>query len=142
MNLSEVYMNKIIILLSLVFFQACVVPVTIGNRIETNETSGKKRPKNSPEMVSPEIYNVVGDYQDFIVLMANFEPGKSDNMHYHGNLLYYVIEGGLVEVTLPDGTVNTRELKTGFLAKQDAGTEHRVKNIGDNTIKVLAIEEK
>jgi len=116
--------------------------VTIGNRIETNETSGKKRPKNSPEMVSPEIYNVVGDYQDFIVLMANFEPGKSDNMHYHGNLLYYVIEGGLVEVTLPDGTVNTRELKTGFLAKQDAGTEHRVKNIGDNTIKVLAIEEK
>jgi len=135
-------MNKIIILISLVFFQACVVPVTIGNTIETNETSGKKRPKNSPEMVSPEIYNVVGDYQDFIVLMANFEPGKSDNMHYHGNLLYYVIEGGLVEVTLPDGTVNTRVLKTGFLAKQDAGTEHRVKNIGDNTIKVLAIEEK
>ena len=81
-------MNKIIILISLVFFQACVVPVTIGNTIETNETSGKKRPKNSPEMVSPEIYNVVGDYQDFIVLMANFEPGKSDNMHYHGNLLY------------------------------------------------------
>lgn len=135
-------MNKIIILLSLIFFQACVVPVTIGNTIEANESNGKKRPKNSPEVVSPEIYNIVGDYQDFIVLMATFEPGKSDNMHYHGNLLYYVIEGGLVEVTLPDGTVNNRELETGFLAKQDAGTEHRIKNIGDNTIKVLAVEEK
>jgi quercetin dioxygenase-like cupin family protein len=55
---------------------------------------------NSPEVVSPEIYNVVGDYDDFIVMMVVFEPGKSDKMHYHGNLLYYVIEGGLMQITL------------------------------------------
>jgi mannose-6-phosphate isomerase-like protein (cupin superfamily) len=63
-------------------------------------------------------------------------------MHYHGNLFYYVVEGGLVQITLPDGTVNTSEIQTGFLAQQEAGTEHMVKNIGDSTIKVLAVEEK
>ena len=135
-------MKKILIISAFLLLQACVVPVTIGNTIESSEKNDRKRNDNSPEVVSPEIYNVVGDYDDFIVTMVVFEPGKSDKMHYHGNLLYYVIEGGLMQITLPDGTVNVRELETGFLAQQDAGTEHMVKNIGSNTVSVIAIEEK
>lgn len=135
-------MRKLILLTSMVLLQACVVPVTIGNKIQTDDKGGAKRYSNSPEVVSPEIYDVVGDYDDFIVLMVEFKPGESDKMHYHGNLLYYVIEGGLMQLTLPDGTVNVAELESGYLAKQDAGTEHMVKNIGTNTVRLIAIEEK
>ena len=142
MKLIEEKMKKIILIVSVILIQACVVPVTIGNKIESSESEIKERVKNSPEIVSPEIYQVLADYDDYIVLMATFEPGKSDKMHYHGNLFYYVVEGGLVQITLPDGTVNTSEIQTGFLAQQEAGTEHMVKNIGNSTVKVLAVEEK
>ena len=118
------------------------MPISIGNKISSEQSKVKKRAENSPEIVSPEIYEVVGDYDDYIVMMVVFEPGISDKMHYHGNLLYYVIQGGLMQVTLPDGTVNKAELDTGYMAKQDAGTEHMVKNIGSTIVKILAIEEK
>lgn len=134
-------MKKILIISALFILEACVVPVTIGNKSYALKDNNE-RLKNSPEIVSPEIYDVVGDYNDFIVMMVVFEPGDSDKMHYHGNLFYYVIEGGLMQITLPDGTVNIAELETGYLAKQDAGTEHMVKNVGTNTVRVLAIEEK
>ena len=142
MKLTEVRMKKIIFIISIFLIQACVVPVAIGNKVESFENESKKRVKNSPEVVSPDVYEILADYDDYIVLMATFEPGKSDKMHYHGNLFYYVVEGGIVEITLPDGTVNTSEIQTGFLAQQEAGTEHMVKNIGESTVKVLAVEEK
>ena len=135
-------MRKILAITIIFLAQSCVLPISIGNKISSEQNKVKKRAKNSPEIVSPEIYNVIGDYNDYIVMMVVFEPGKSDKMHYHGNLLYYVIQGGLMQVTLPDGTVIKAELDTGYIAKQDAGTEHMVKNIGSTIVKILAIEEK
>ena len=135
-------MKKILMISVLFILQACVVPVTIGNKAYGVESEIKKRQINSPEVVSPEIYEVIGNYDDYVVMMVAFEPGESDRMHYLGNLLYYVIEGGMVQITLPDGTVNVAEIESDFFAKQDAGTEHMVKNIGSNTVRLLAIEEK
>ena len=57
-------MKKILIVSAFLLLQACVVPVTIGNTIESSEKNDRKRNDNSPEVVSPEIYNVVGDYDD------------------------------------------------------------------------------
>tara|TARA_S200000501_G_scaffold208225_1_gene195630 strand:+ start:3701 stop:4108 length:408 start_codon:yes stop_codon:yes gene_type:complete len=135
-------MRKILAITIIFIIYSCVTPISIGNKISSEQSKVKKRAENSPEIVSPEIYDVVGDYDDYIVMMVVFEPGISDKMHYHGNLLYYVIQGGLMQVTLPDGTVNKAELDTGYMAKQDAGTEHMVKNIGSTIVKILAIEEK
>lgn len=135
-------MKKFLIISLLFTLQSCVVPVTIGNKTYGDERVIKKRLINSPEIVSPEIYEVIGDYDDYIVMMVVFEPEESDKMHYHGNLLYYVIDGGKVQITLPDGTVNVAEIESNFFAQQNAGTEHMVKNIGKNTIRLLAVEEK
>ena len=134
-------MKRISIFLTIIFLKACVVPVTIGNTIEST-ASQKIRKENSPELISPEIYKVVGDYEDYLVMIATFNPGQSDKMHYHGSLIYYVMNGGTVEVTLKDGTINQASLETGSMKKQEAGTEHMVKNISDGIIKVLVIEEK
>lgn len=137
----EDIMKRILIFLTIIFLKACVVPVTIGNTIEST-ASQKIRKENSPELISPEIYKVVGDYEDYLVMIATFNPGQSDKMHYHGSLIYYVMNGGTVEVTLKDGTINQASLETGSMNKQEAGTEHMVKNISDKIIKVLVIEEK
>lgn len=134
-------MKRILIFLTIIFLKACVVPVTIGNTIEST-ASQKIRKENSPELISPEIYKVVGDYEDYLVMIATFNPGQSDKMHYHGSLIYYVMNGGTVEITLKDGTINQASLETGSMNKQEAGTEHMVKNISDGIIKVLVIEEK
>jgi len=134
-------MKRILIFLTIIFLKACVVPVTIGNTIEST-ASQKIRKENSPELISPEIYKVVGDYEDYLVMIATFNPDQSDKMHYHGSLIYYVMNGGKVEVTLKDGTINQASLETGSMNKQEAGTEHMVKNISDGIIKVLVIEEK
>ena len=76
-------MKRILIFLTIIFLKACVVPVTIGNTIEST-ASQKIRKENSPELISPEIYKVVGDYEDYLVMIATFNPGQSDKMHYHG----------------------------------------------------------
>ena len=95
-----------------------------------------------PEVVSPDIYKVLLDNNDVKVLEVTFEPGQSDNMHDHNPVTFYLVEGGKAQVTLPDGTVNEREIPTGFTGHNTDKVRHQVKNIGENTIKIILVEHK
>ncbi len=95
-----------------------------------------------PEEVSPDIYKVLLDNEDVKVLEVTFEPGQSDNLHDHNPMTIYVLEGGKVQGTLPDGTVNERDIPSGFVGHQFEKVRHQIKNIGDNTIKIILVERK
>ena len=95
-----------------------------------------------PEEVSPDVYKVLLDNDDVKVLEVTFEPGQSDNMHDHYPSTVYIFQGGKAQVTLPDGTVNEIEPPTGFIGHNTEKARHQVKNIGDNTIKILLVERK
>ena len=95
-----------------------------------------------PEEVSPDVYKVLLDNEDVKVLEVTFKPGQSDNMHDHYPVTFYLLQGGKAQVTMPDGTVNEREIPSGFTGHQLEKVRHQVKNIGDSTIKLILVERK
>jgi len=104
--------------------------------------SGSKEKLLLPEEVSPDVYKVLLDNEDVKVLEVTFEPGQSDNMHDHYPVTFYLLQGGKAQVTLPDGTVTEGEFPTGFTGHNTEKVRHQVKNIGENTIKILLVERK
>tara|TARA_Y100001935_G_scaffold251150_1_gene252521 strand:+ start:2312 stop:2680 length:369 start_codon:yes stop_codon:yes gene_type:complete len=95
-----------------------------------------------PEKVSPDIYKVLLDNEHVKVLEVTFAPGQSDGMHEHYAMTAYVIEGGKAQITLPDGTVSERDIPSGATMHIPTITKHQVKNIGNNTMKILLVEQK
>ena len=130
-------MIKFLIYLSIFFtLQAC--QVDIERKFQINED---ERSNSSPENVSPDIYKVLYENDDYIILEATFEPGQGDNLHTHSDMFYYVIQGSMMQITSEDGEVFTAELKSGDFQKQKS-TTHQVTNIGSTTARIIAIEEK
>ena len=54
----------------------------------------------------------------------------------------YIVEGGKAQVTLPDGTVNEINPPSDFILHNPEKAKHQVKNIGDNTMKIILFERK
>lgn len=104
--------------------------------------SGSKENRLLPEVVSPEIYKVLLDNDNVKVMEVTFAPGQGDNMHDHDPVTFYLLQGGKAQVTLPDGTVNEREIATGVTGHNSKNQRHQVTNIGDDVIKILLVEQK
>jgi quercetin dioxygenase-like cupin family protein len=53
--------------------------------------------------------------EDAKVRVLRYAPAKGDKtpMHSHPDMVVYVLKGGRVRYTLPDGTVSVTEMKTG-----------------------------
>ena len=95
-----------------------------------------------PEKVSPDVYKVLLENDDIKILEVTFAPGQSDNMHEHYPATVYIVEGGKAQVTLPDGTVNEINPPSDFILHNPEKSKHQVKNIGDNTMKIILFERK
>ena len=95
-----------------------------------------------PEEVSPDVYKVLLENDDIKILEVTFAPGQSDNMHEHYPATVYIVEGGKAQVTLPDGTVNEINPPSDFILHNPEKAKHQVKNIGDNTMKIILFERK
>lgn len=96
----------------------------------------------SAHAVSPDIYEIVHEDELIKVYTAIFPAGSSDNVHEHGMNTAYVITGGKVQITGPDGSVNERSIPDGAVLHSDKMVRHQVKNIGETDIKVLLAEYK
>jgi len=104
--------------------------------------SGSKEIFLHPEVVSPEVYKLLLDNEDVKVLEVTFDAGQGDKMHDHDPMTFHVLQGGKARVTMPDGTVNERQVPTGFTGHNSESQRHRITNIGDDQIKILLIERK
>ena len=96
----------------------------------------------SAHAVSPDIYEIVHEDELIKVYTAIFSAGSSDEIHEHGMNTAYVITGGKVQITGPDGIVNERSIPDGAVLHSDKMVRHQVKNIGETDIKVLLAEYK
>jgi quercetin dioxygenase-like cupin family protein len=95
----------------------------------------------NPAKVSPDIYKVLVDNDDVTVMEITFKPGQSDKMHSHMVHTVYVIQGGRIKLTMPDGTANELDLPSG--GSMHLGmTSHMATNVGDTELKLLAVEHK
>ena len=94
-----------------------------------------------PAKVSPDIYKVLTDNDDVTVMEITFKPGQSDNMHSHLVHTVYVIQGGKIKLTMPDGTAKELEIPSGGCMHLGA-TKHKATNVGETELKLLAVEHK
>ena len=88
------------------------------------------------------VYTVLVDNDYVKVLDVKFKSGQSDNMHQHNVFTGYVVNGGKMLSTMPDGTTRTMELPNGMAVHRDFETIHQVKNIGDSDIHIILVEHK
>ena len=129
-------MRVFLTIILLFLISAC--NVQIGTEFKAIEVG---RNNMSPENASPDVYKVLHETDDFIILEVIFEPGQGDNLHTHSDMFYYVVEGGQMQVTNEEGEVFTAELKSGDFQIQGS-TTHQVTNIGTTRARIIAVEEK
>jgi quercetin dioxygenase-like cupin family protein len=104
--------------------------------------SGSKPKMLLPEKVSPDVYEVLLDNETVKVMKVSFAPGQSDNMHDHYPFTFHLLDGGEAQVTMPDGTINERQIPGGFTGHNGKGVRHQVKNIGPKELNIILIEHK
>ena len=96
----------------------------------------------NPELVSPDVYRVLFEDENVKVIEVEHEPGESDDFHGHHPMTWYAVQGGTLEMTAEDGSVNVVEIKTGQVGRPLQGQIHKAKNVGDTKFKAILIEEK
>ena len=74
---------------------------------------------------------------------ATIKVGAKTPEHSHpADEATYILSGGKGKVSLPDGTIQMREYKTGDLRWRTAPETHVVENVGDTELRFLIIQLK
>jgi quercetin dioxygenase-like cupin family protein len=95
----------------------------------------------APLKVAPNAFKEKLDNAQVNVLEYMSKPGDKEAMHSHPDILIYVIEGGKLKSTTPDGKSQVVEYKTGDVVWRPALT-HSIENVGTTEVKALLVEVK
>jgi len=102
---------------------------------------------NSPTMSAPAsgheaVRKVLLENAEVMVIETTYPRGSSVPMHEHRSPhVVYVVEGGTVQTTTPDGSVADVELRSGQTLWRDAQS-HSTRNVGSTTVKIVEVEIK
>jgi quercetin dioxygenase-like cupin family protein len=89
--------------------------------------------------VGANVYRLLADSLGLRVYEIQFKPGDEVAMHSHPDNAIYVLEGGTLETSEPDGKKAVYDLKPGMGLVFGPGT-HSGKNIGKTTVKAVIVE--
>jgi quercetin dioxygenase-like cupin family protein len=91
--------------------------------------------------VSPKIVKVKLENERVRVLETLSNPGDRESMHSHPANVVYVIEGGTLRITTPDGKSSDVQFKTGDTIWREPVT-HATVNIGKTRLHAIIVELK
>jgi quercetin dioxygenase-like cupin family protein len=94
-----------------------------------------------PVKAAPQAFKELLNNSEVRVLEYTSKPGQKEAMHSHPAILLYVIQGGKLKSTTPDGTSKEIEYKAGDIQWREAIT-HSGENVGTTEMKSLLIEVK
>jgi beta-alanine degradation protein BauB len=94
-----------------------------------------------PVKVAPQAFKERLSNAHVRVLEYSSKPGQKEGMHSHPASLLYVIQGGKLRFTTPDGTSKEIDYKAGDVMWREAIT-HTGENIGTTEMKALLVEMK
>jgi beta-alanine degradation protein BauB len=94
-----------------------------------------------PVKAAPQSFKEILNNSEVRVLEFSSKPGQKEAMHSHPAVLLYVLQGGKLKSTAPDGTSKEIEYKTGDIQWRPAVT-HSGENVGTTEMKSLLIEVK
>ena len=75
-----------------------------------------------PVKAAPQAFKEILNNSEVRVLEYSSKPGQKEAMHSHPAILLYVIQGGKLKSTAPDGTSKEIEYKTGDIQWREAVT--------------------
>jgi mannose-6-phosphate isomerase-like protein (cupin superfamily) len=90
---------------------------------------------------SPKVVHVKLENAHVRVLEAISNPGDKEAMHSHPTTIVYVVAGGKLRMSTPDGKSNVVELKTGDTLYRDPVT-HAAENVGTTQVHTIIVELK
>jgi beta-alanine degradation protein BauB len=94
-----------------------------------------------PLEVGPTIYKVLHENERARLMEVTFKPGEKIGEHSHPDHLVYVLEGGKLKISKPDGTSSDFDLQPGQ-AVWIPRESHSAENIGATRIRLTVTEFK
>ncbi len=94
-----------------------------------------------PVKAAPQAFKERLNNSEVRVLEYSSKPGQKEAMHSHPAVMLYVIQGGKLKSTAPDGTSKVVDYKTGDIQWREAVT-HSGENVGTTEMKSLLVEVK
>lgn len=103
--------------------------------------SGRAALAQDPVKLAPDSYKVALENETVRVCNVEAKAGAKIAMHSHPDHLVYVVSGGKVKFTYPDGKSKDVELKTGE-ATWIKAESHATENAGATDLKLVVFELK
>jgi beta-alanine degradation protein BauB len=95
-----------------------------------------------PEHAQAAVREQLLDNEEVRVIATTYPPGAGVAMHEHPYPhVVYVIEGGTVETTGPDGRTQRLEVAPGRTFWREAQS-HSTRNVGDSQVRIVEVEIK
>ena len=94
-----------------------------------------------PVKTSPQFYKVLLENDQVRVLEYHLKVGEKEPMHSHSAGVVYVLSGGKIKFTYPDGRSEVKAAATGETIWREPVT-HAVENVGDTEAHAIAIDLK
>lgn len=91
------------------------------------------------EKVSPKVVHLKLENERVRVLETVSNPGDKEGMHSHPQSVVFVISGGKLRISTPDGKTSDVELKTGDTLWREPVT-HAAENIGTTQVHAIIFE--
>ncbi len=94
-----------------------------------------------PLAVAPSMYKVIFENDRVRVMEFVIKAGEKIGMHSHPDHFGYVVKGGKIKISKPDGSSSVADLKMGAVLWINAET-HQGENVGKTGIKLIVTELK
>jgi len=92
-------------------------------------------------IASPDIYQVLLDNEEVLVLKMLLKPGQTDQWHHHNAETVYFEQGGSAEIKVAGDKVLALDIPDGFVMWHEQW-QHQVTNTGKTTITAIIVERK
>ena len=92
-------------------------------------------------VASPDIYQVLLENDEVLVLKMVLQPGQGDNWHKHNAETVYFQQGGSVLIKTDDNKDIALDIPDGFVMWHEQW-QHQVTNTGKTPITAIIVEKK
>ncbi len=100
------------------------------------ETAAMDAPTATPKVVKTKFEN---DHVRVLEFVS--DPGDKEGWHFHPAFIVYVVTGGTLRITTPDGKSADIEFKDGDIRYREPVT-HITENIGKTQLRAILVELK
>ncbi len=116
--------------------------VLLGALIMTAVCIADQSHAQDPVAVSPDIYTVLFENEEIRVLELTWEPGEREAMHSHPRYTIVAKEGGTLRIHTESNEPVDVVIQVDQPRLLDPVTAHWAENVGDTTVRVIAVEFK